>query len=148
MPETAAETLTLPVDGMTCDRCVGNVRQALESVPGVQSARVTLEPGQAEVEVRPGLVERGRLAAAIESAGYSVPEGGADGLPPGVVIGPMPASSPPSREGEAPAEAGSPRMARRKYRPPGSRPPSRPKSGTSPSAACTARAAWSVSRTP
>ncbi|HEY2154850.1 MAG TPA: heavy metal translocating P-type ATPase [Isosphaeraceae bacterium] len=103
MPETAAETVLLPVEGMTCDHCVGTVRKALEAVPGVQSARVTLKPGQAEVEVDPGLVERGQLATAIEAAGYSVPDGQAEATPRLVTIGPMPA---PPREGEAPSEPG------------------------------------------
>lgn len=97
MPETVAETLTLPVEGMTCDHCVGTVHKALEGVPGVQSARVTLRPGRAEVEVNPGQVQRGQLAAAIEAAGYSVPDGQAV-APQIVTIGPPAQGSMPAEE--------------------------------------------------
>lgn len=40
------ETL-FEIEGMSCDRCVGAVRRALESLPGVRAARV--EVGRAVV---------------------------------------------------------------------------------------------------
>ncbi len=96
MPDTATETLTLPVAGMTCDHCVGTVRRAMEAVPGVLSARVTLQPGQAEVDIEPDRVERNQLEAAIASAGYSVPAGeGAGPAPQLAAIEPMPGPSTP-----------------------------------------------------
>jgi copper chaperone CopZ len=101
MPDTAIETLTLPVAGMTCQNCVSHVRQALESVPGVQSAHVTLHPGQAEVSVEPGRVDPDQLKEAIASAGYSVPEDGQAPPAPQLVISDlMPGSSPSPLEGE------------------------------------------------
>ena len=91
------ETLTLPVAGMTCQNCVGTVRRAIEGVPGVQSAHVTLHPGQAEVSVEPGRVDPDQLKAAIASAGYSVPEARQPApVPQLVAIGPIsPETSPP-----------------------------------------------------
>ncbi len=70
----APETVELPVAGMTCNHCVGSVRHALEDVPGVKEARVNLEAGRAEIVLEPGSsVDRDRLKAAIEEAGYNVP---------------------------------------------------------------------------
>lgn len=43
-------TTQLKIDGMTCGHCVAGVKSALEGVPGVQRADVTLEPGQATIE--------------------------------------------------------------------------------------------------
>ncbi len=39
----------LNVTGMTCGHCVAAVRNALEAVPGVHSADVTLTPPRASV---------------------------------------------------------------------------------------------------
>jgi P-type Cu+ transporter len=74
MPE-ATETLTIPVLGMTCGHCQATVRQALEGVPGVKSARVDLNEERAEVSVEPGTFDRSRLTQAVEAAGYRVTPG-------------------------------------------------------------------------
>lgn len=58
---------TIKVTGMTCMHCVGAVKRALEQVPGVDSAEVTLEPGQAVVE---GSADTGEMLAAIKEEGY------------------------------------------------------------------------------
>ncbi|MCF8239276.1 MAG: heavy metal translocating P-type ATPase [Saprospiraceae bacterium] len=42
-------TRTYIITGMTCDHCVGAVRKALESIDGVTSAEVTLNPPRANV---------------------------------------------------------------------------------------------------
>ena len=57
----------LKVTGMTCMHCVGAVKKALESVDGVESADVSLEPGQAVVN---GDADTSALVAAITEAGY------------------------------------------------------------------------------
>ncbi len=64
-------TLELPISGMTCDHCVGTVRRALESVPGVVSARVDLAGKNAVIELSRN-VDRDSLKMAIEQAGYGV----------------------------------------------------------------------------
>ncbi len=74
MSDSDSETLTFPVGGMTCDHCVGTVRRALEAVPGVKSAQVRLDPGEAVVVADRGAVDRDRIKAAIESAGYTLPD--------------------------------------------------------------------------
>lgn len=42
---------TYRVTGMTCQHCVMKVKKALESIEGVESASVTLEPPQAVVKM-------------------------------------------------------------------------------------------------
>src|SRR4051794_2306286 len=70
----ATEVVQLPVQGMTCNHCVGTVRHALEGVPGVRSATVDLAQGRAEVTLDPAQVDRARLKSAVEAVGYRVPD--------------------------------------------------------------------------
>jgi Cu+-exporting ATPase len=65
---------TLPVAGMTCASCVGRVERALRKVPGVSAASVNLAAQSASVEYLPGAVSVDDLRAAVEGAGYSVPD--------------------------------------------------------------------------
>ena len=65
---------TLPVAGMTCASCVGRVERALRKVPGVAVASVNLAAQTASVEYLPGVASVEDLRAAVEGAGYTVPE--------------------------------------------------------------------------
>jgi P-type Cu+ transporter len=65
---------TLPVAGMTCASCVGRVERALRKVPGVAVASVNLAAETASVEYLPGVASVADLRAAVEGAGYTVPE--------------------------------------------------------------------------
>jgi P-type Cu+ transporter len=65
---------TLPVAGMTCASCVGRVERALRKVPGVVEASVNLAAQTASVECLPGVASMADVRAAVEGAGYSVPE--------------------------------------------------------------------------
>lgn len=69
----ADDILSLPVEGMTCASCAGRVERALAAVPGVGAARVNLATGQAEISLRQP-ADRDSLVAAVEGAGYRVPE--------------------------------------------------------------------------
>jgi Cu+-exporting ATPase len=60
---------TLKVSGMTCPHCVMNVSKALRAVPGVESADVSLENGEAVVS---GSADRDALVQAVKTAGYEV----------------------------------------------------------------------------
>ncbi|MEX0629222.1 MAG: cation transporter [Chloroflexota bacterium] len=62
--------IDLGVGRMTCDDCVRTVTDALESVPGVKSAGVSLERRSARVEADPS-VEPERLTAAVRASGYN-----------------------------------------------------------------------------
>ena len=63
------QTLVLKVQGMSCGHCVKAVDEALRSVPGVQSAEVSV--GSANV-VADDSVQREALVAALDEAGYDV----------------------------------------------------------------------------
>lgn len=58
----------LTITGMSCEACVSHTKKALEAVPGVQSADVTLTPGGAVV-AHEG-VDTGALVAAVAEEGY------------------------------------------------------------------------------
>ena len=60
--------IDLGVGGMECDDCVVHVTRALESVPGVEQARVDLATRSAVVAARPD-VEGAALAAAVRATG-------------------------------------------------------------------------------
>ncbi len=61
------ETLTLPVDGMTCASCAGRVERAAAAVPGVRAARVNLAAETVTIE---GEAAPAAIAEALASAGY------------------------------------------------------------------------------
>ena len=59
---------TLKVDGMTCMHCVAAVKKALEQVPGVESAKVSLDKARAVVT---GDANVQAMVAAVKEEGYS-----------------------------------------------------------------------------
>lgn len=59
--------INLKITGMTCGHCVKAATKALETVPGVESAEVTLEPGAAVVK---GAADPAALIAAVKEEGY------------------------------------------------------------------------------
>ncbi len=65
--------LNLPIEGMTCASCVSRVERALAAVPGVVSASVNLATERAQLQVGAEATARA-LAAAVERAGYAVPQ--------------------------------------------------------------------------
>ncbi|MBL8432952.1 MAG: heavy-metal-associated domain-containing protein [Dechloromonas sp.] len=64
------ETSVIKVGGMSCQGCVRNVTGVLTALPGVATADVSLEAGEARVSFDPRIVARGTLVAAIEEAGF------------------------------------------------------------------------------
>ena len=59
------------IEGMTCDHCVMHVTNALESVEGVKSAKVSLKKKEAIVKADESVgVEK--LQSAVTAAGYSL----------------------------------------------------------------------------
>jgi P-type Cu+ transporter len=69
----ALTELNLPIAGMTCASCVARVERALAAVPGVISASVNLATEKAQVQLGPEASAKA-LAAAVERAGYAVPQ--------------------------------------------------------------------------
>jgi copper chaperone CopZ len=64
-------TLKLRVGGMTCGHCQAKVEQALRGTPGVYSAFVELETGEAEVDFDDDTATSGQLVAAVARVGYT-----------------------------------------------------------------------------
>ncbi|MEA3302177.1 MAG: cation transporter [Pseudomonadota bacterium] len=62
-----SDVTNLKISGMTCGHCVKNATKALESVQGVESVEVTLEPGAAKII---GNADHEALLAAVKDAGY------------------------------------------------------------------------------
>ena len=67
---TATLNVKLAVRGMTCSSCVNGVRAALEKVPGVTKADVSLEKNEAAVTYEKGKTTPEDLVKAVEKAGY------------------------------------------------------------------------------
>ncbi|OWT65577.1 mercury(II) reductase [Candidimonas nitroreducens] len=59
----------LKITGMTCDSCAAHVKEALDKVPGVQSARVSYLKGTAQLAVEQG-TSPDALTAAVAGLGY------------------------------------------------------------------------------
>ncbi len=66
------ETLTLPVEGMTCASCVLRVEKALKKVDGVSAAAVNLATEKATVEYDPARVTLEKLQTAVADSGYTL----------------------------------------------------------------------------
>jgi Cu+-exporting ATPase len=72
--EVPHDSVSLAVEGMTCASCVARVEKALRRVPGVVRAEVNLATERAQVTRLRGTADIADLRAAIEQAGYAVPE--------------------------------------------------------------------------
>jgi len=64
------ETITLEVNGMTCDGCVRSVTKALKALPDVGDVEVSLAKAEVRIAYTPREVSIERLKAAIDDAGY------------------------------------------------------------------------------
>ena len=58
---------TIGVEGMMCHNCERHVREALEALPGVESAAADFRTGLVTIHGSPG---EGELRQAIQAAGY------------------------------------------------------------------------------
>jgi copper chaperone len=63
-------SVVIKVGGMSCGGCVRNVTDVLSALPGVSSAVVSLEAGEAAVEFDAAQVDVAALRGAIEDAGF------------------------------------------------------------------------------
>ena len=71
MQTTSAARTELSVNGMSCGGCARNVTEALQAVPGVASAVVSLETKTASVRWKPGAASSpDALVHAVTQAGY------------------------------------------------------------------------------
>jgi Cu+-exporting ATPase len=65
------QSLELPVTGMSCTACVQRIRQALESLPGVEPDNV--EIGRVRLDYYTEALTAESIRARIEALGYGVP---------------------------------------------------------------------------
>ena len=66
------QTEILKVTGMSCGGCVDTIEGALQAVPGVSGAKVSLANHEATVQFNEGQASHQQLQSAIERAGYGV----------------------------------------------------------------------------
>jgi P-type Cu+ transporter len=66
------QTLTLPIEGMTCASCVRRVEKALQKVEGVASATVNLASETARIEFDSARVNLEALKQTVTDAGYTL----------------------------------------------------------------------------
>ncbi len=62
----------IQIDGMTCQHCVMRVKQAIESLPGIQD--VTVEIGTASISFDASVIQQKEIEEAIVTAGYTIRE--------------------------------------------------------------------------
>lgn len=68
--QTTMQTLNINVSGMTCGGCVKSVKGVLAALPGMESADVDLATASAKVVFDPAKLDREKIAAAINRAGF------------------------------------------------------------------------------
>ncbi len=71
-----AETIQLPIEGMTCASCAQTVEKALRALAGVEDVTVNLAIEEAQVTYDPSRTDRQEMARAVREAGYDVGEQG------------------------------------------------------------------------
>jgi P-type Cu+ transporter len=71
-----SQTTVLALQGLSCMHCVGSTRKALEAVPGVTTADVTIDSAKVTGDADPQT-----LIEAVEQAGYHASLAGADSHP-------------------------------------------------------------------
>ncbi|WP_437505416.1 heavy metal translocating P-type ATPase [Sorangium sp. So ce1099] len=72
--DAGASRVDLPIEGMTCAACVRRIERALLATGGVRDAKVNLVTRSATITFDPAAASPSALVAAVERAGYSVPE--------------------------------------------------------------------------
>ena len=66
------QTLTLTVEGMSCQHCVHAVKTSVSALKGVDAVDVSLEKKLVTVGFDPALVGMPAIKTAIEDQGYTV----------------------------------------------------------------------------
>jgi len=66
--------ITITVPEISCGHCKESIEGAVLALPGVSNATVDIEPKQVNLEFDESTVSLAQITAAIETAGYEVPE--------------------------------------------------------------------------
>lgn len=64
------QTISIPVEGMSCVSCAARVKRTLKGIEGVEQVEVSLEHREAVVRFSPDKVSPERLKSAIDGLGY------------------------------------------------------------------------------
>ena len=67
---TPAQTVSIPVEGMSCASCAASVKRTAEALNGVRVAEVDLAKRRARIEYIEAKTSPEQIAAAIEELGY------------------------------------------------------------------------------
>jgi Cu+-exporting ATPase len=70
------QSVTLPIEGMSCASCVEKIERTLNSLPGVVQASVNFATEKAAVSYVPGAVTVREMVQAVRATGYDVVEAG------------------------------------------------------------------------
>lgn len=66
------KSVTLKVEGMSCNGCAERIRAGVVAQPGVQNANVSFDQGQARVLYDQQATDESRLVDAVEKIGFRV----------------------------------------------------------------------------
>lgn len=66
-------SVTIPVEGMSCGGCVSSVEKALRELPRVVDVKAQLQPGQVTLMFDAADIDIHAVVTRIEDAGYAVP---------------------------------------------------------------------------
>ena len=64
------ETVTVAIEGMTCESCEVMVKKALDNTPGIHAAEVSHKNGNARIQYDPAQTNLNKIKDAINSTGY------------------------------------------------------------------------------
>ena len=67
---TAAERISLPIEGMTCAACAARIEKVVGRLPGVEGS-VNFAAETARVRFTPGLTDPAAIVGAIAKAGFT-----------------------------------------------------------------------------
>ena len=65
------QSVVLKIQGMHCGGCAQSIKRLLEREPGVESAEVSFETGEARVRIDPTRIAAERLVSVLGPPGYS-----------------------------------------------------------------------------
>jgi Cu+-exporting ATPase len=68
----ANQTITLPVEGMTCASCVARVEKSMKKIEGVEGATVNLATEKVTLTYDPSKVDLSNIAGSVSDAGYAL----------------------------------------------------------------------------
>lgn len=66
------KSLTIKVEGMSCNGCAERIRSSVAAQPGVRTAVVSFDQGQARVLYDPRAVDENHLVDAVQKLGFRV----------------------------------------------------------------------------